>query len=299
MNVSALTSGTLLRGAPGTRYVYAAWALAAVVALLQGVAARTLGGDGVTAEFLLRWRLYPVALWAAVTPVVLAAGRRWPVPADGWPGNLAVHAVLFPAWMVLSNLLLRVPDLVAAGPTGIGPASVWAAVEYAPTGAVVWTGLVAVGRRRGPRRTGDARSAGSGSRTRRVFTASSGEGGSDGDAAEATGGRGRAPLSLREGYRTHLVPREAVRWVEADGDYLRVHTAERSYRVRGPMKAFLSRLDDDRFLRIHRSTLVNIDFVREVQPYFHGDWMAILRDGTELRVPRTRRAALRRLRGRR
>ena len=241
------------------RYVYAAWALAAVVAILQGVAGRTLGGDAVTAEFLLRWRLCPVALWAAATPGVLAAGRRWPVPGDGWRVNLAVHAVLFAAWMVLSNLLLRAPDVVAAGPTGIGPASLWAAVEYAPTGAVVWAGLVAVGRSRGPRR--------------------------------------EAPLSLREGHRAHLVPRAAVRWVEADGDYLRVHTAERSYRIRGPMKAFLSHLDDDRFLRIHRSTLVNIDFVREVQPYFHGDWMAILRDGTELRVPRTRRAALRRLRG--
>lgn len=301
MSVSAVISAGFSRGTPSMRYVWGAWVLAAIAVLGQGAVVEVLGRGTVTAEFLLRWRLLPVGLWAGVTPVVLAAARRWPVPAARWPAHVAVHLVLFFAWMLLSNLLLRVPELTGPGAAGLGAvggASVWAAFEYGPAGALLWAGLVAVGS--GPDAVGSGAAVGTATRGRGARTPA----GSRADRA-ATGGRrdrgvarGAEPLALREGYRTHRVPREAVRWVEADGDYLRVHTAERSYRIRGPMKAFLRRLDDERFLRIHRSTLVNVDFVREVQPYFHGDWMAILRDGTELRVPRTRRAAIGRLRGR-
>lgn len=269
MNLRAPLRDTIL-GERRARYLIAAWALAAAAVLLQGAAQQAVGSGTWSAEFLLRWRLYPVTLWAAATPFVLAAARRWPVPKPGWSGHVVVHGVLFSTWMLVSNALLRIPDVVLGHTVGLGREVVAAAIEYAPASAVLWVGLVLIGRRWGP--SGQPSSRGAGDRVAR-------------------------PLSLREGHRTHLVPRHGVRWVEANGDYLRVHTEWRTYRIRGPMKAFQRELDDEGFLRIHRSTLVNLSFVREVQPYFHGDYVAILQDGTELRVPRSRRAAIRRLRG--
>ena len=272
MNGFHLPTEALLGRPLKLRYLLVAWALAAVAVLIQGVAQQTLDHGGVSVEFLLRWRLYPITLWALATPFILAAARRWPVSGAGWPAHVAVHVAVFSAWMLVSNALLRIPDALKTETAGIGGEAVTAAIEYAPGGATLWILLLVVGR--GP---------------------STKQGGRDGAAPQA---KVRIePLSLLEGYRTHLVPQDEIRWVEADGDYLRVHTQERSYRIRGTMKGIQRRLDGDRFLRIHRSTVVNLNYVREVQPYFHGDYVAVLRDGTELRVPRSRRAAIRRLRG--
>lgn len=248
----------------------AIWGTAAALVLAQGILQQMMAGDEVTAGFLLRWRLFPIALWGAAAPAVLAAARRWPLPTARWPVHGAFHAVLFGAWMITSNALLRLPDVSDSGLAGVGEDAVLAAVAHAPPAALIWLLLLVAGARTGTRR-----------------------------GANGTGGSSRVsrekPLSLRSGYRTHLVPREAVRWVEADGDYVRVHTPDGVLRVRTTMKALQRRLGDARFVRIHRSALVSVGFVREVQSYFHGDHVAILRDGTELRVPRSRREARRRL----
>lgn len=265
---------TLSSPGEGTRAraIVAIWGLAAACVLAQGTVQQLMAGDAVTTDFLLRWRLFPIALWGGVTPAVLAAARRWPLPSARWPVHVGFHAALFAAWMVTSNVLLRLPDLAGGGPAGIGEDAALAALAHAPPAALAWILLVLAG-----------------ARSRR------------GDVATRSEGRSRAareePLSLRSGYRTHLVPREAVHWVEADGDYVRVNTREGVLRVRTTMKALHRRLGDERFVRIHRSALVNVDFVREVQSYFHGDHVAILRDGTELRIPRSRREARRRLLG--
>ena len=261
MNSPNPPGDVLVRRPLKLRYIVAAWGLAAVVVLIQGVAEQAVDDGTVTLEFLLRWRLYPIALWALVTPLALRAARRWPVTAPRWPVHLAVHGALFSAWMLVSNALLRIPDALAG--ESMGREAFRAAIENSPGGAVVWILLVVLGR--GRRRPNGH------------------------DRVE--------PLSLLESYRTYLVHPDEICWVEADGDHLQVHTRERTYRIRDTMKGFQRRLDDGSFIRIHRSTLVNLHFVREMQPYFHGDYVAILRDGTELRVPRSRRAAIQRLRG--
>lgn len=285
VSISARDPGSVSGSHRGLRVVVAAWAVVAVVLLLQGMVEQALDQGAITIEHLVRWRLYPVALWAAVTPAVMAASARWPATASRWPVHVAVHGALFSTWMLVSNALLRVPDAIAGdGAITVGREAVAAGVEYAPAGALLWIGLLVLGRRR----AGRARAG-----------AEPGEREPDraGAAGDAGSGAAEKPLSLRVGYRTYLVRPAAIRWVEADGDYLRVHTEERTHRIRGPMKAFQRELGDERFLRIHRSTLVNVGFIREVQPYFHGDYVAILRDGTELRIPRSRRKVIRRLRG--
>lgn len=252
------------------RTIVAFWGLAAVCVLAQGAVQQVAAGGTVTADFLLRLRLFPIALWGGMAPAVLAAARRWPLASARWPVHGAFHAVLFGAWMLASNALLRLPDLAVRGLAGVGEEAAASAVAHSPPAALAWILLVLAGTRSGAR-----------------DDAPRPDGRSEGSPEE--------PLSLRSGYRIHLVRREAVRWVEAAGDYVRVHTDDGVLRVRTTMKALHRRLGDEWFVRIHRSTLVNVAFVREVQSYFHGDHVAILRDGTELRIPRSRREARRRL----
>jgi two-component system, LytTR family, response regulator len=83
-----------------------------------------------------------------------------------------------------------------------------------------------------------------------------------------------------------------VDWVEADDDYLRLHVGTRVHLVRETMGALETQLDPAEFVRIHRSTIVRIRRVKELVPYFHGDYEVRLIDGTRLRLSRSYRARL-------
>ena len=82
-----------------------------------------------------------------------------------------------------------------------------------------------------------------------------------------------------------------VDWFETDGNYVRVHVGQINHPMRGTIAELEKQLHPDRFVRIHRRHIVNLDRVAEVQPWFAGDAILILRDGTKLRVSRTHRAA--------
>ncbi|MEO6526812.1 MAG: LytTR family DNA-binding domain-containing protein [Gemmatimonadaceae bacterium] len=83
-----------------------------------------------------------------------------------------------------------------------------------------------------------------------------------------------------------------VDWVEADDDYLRLHVGARVHLVRGTLSALETQLDPKEFVRIHRSTIIRISRVKELVPYFHGDYAVKLIDGTRLRLSRSYRARL-------
>lgn len=83
-----------------------------------------------------------------------------------------------------------------------------------------------------------------------------------------------------------------IQWIEAADYNVRIHTAEQTYTTRETLSGLAEQLDPRRFVRVHRSTIVNLDHVREVQPYFHGAYILVLQDGTELRLSRARRHAL-------
>ena len=85
---------------------------------------------------------------------------------------------------------------------------------------------------------------------------------------------------------------EEIDWIEAAGSYVRLHVGRDAHLLHEGIAALATRLDPGRFARVHRSTIVNLDRVRELQPWFHGDAVAILRDGTKLQVSRTYRDAL-------
>jgi len=83
-----------------------------------------------------------------------------------------------------------------------------------------------------------------------------------------------------------LVSVSEIDWAEASGNYVRLHVGENLHRMRSTLAALESRLDPARFLRIHRSIIVNADRVREIQPWYHGDSVVVLEDGTRLNVSR-------------
>lgn len=95
--------------------------------------------------------------------------------------------------------------------------------------------------------------------------------------------------------RRRFVSVDEVAWLEADGNYVRVHAAGETHLVRATLSGLARRLDPRAFVRVHRGTVVNLDRVREIQPWFAGRYLAILDDGTELRVSRSYREELLRL----
>jgi len=99
-------------------------------------------------------------------------------------------------------------------------------------------------------------------------------------------------LVVKSAGRVTFLRVDEIDWIEAAGNYVRLHAGRDAHLVHEGLAALATRLDPSRFARIHRSTLVNLDRVREVQPWFHGDAIAILRDGTRLQVSRTYRSGL-------
>lgn len=79
---------------------------------------------------------------------------------------------------------------------------------------------------------------------------------------------------------------EEIGWVEAAGNYVNVHAGGESYVLRESMKNMETRLDPQLFVRIHRSAIVNVNQIRELQPWFHGEYVVILQDGTRLMASR-------------
>jgi two-component system LytT family response regulator len=77
-----------------------------------------------------------------------------------------------------------------------------------------------------------------------------------------------------------------IDWIEAEGDYMKFHVGGRSHLMRETMARLEARLDPRQFVRIHRSTIVNIDRLQKLSPSFGGEYVVILRDGTKLRLSR-------------
>jgi two-component system, LytTR family, response regulator len=94
-------------------------------------------------------------------------------------------------------------------------------------------------------------------------------------------------------HRVRLLPVEQISWIEADGMYVKLHTRDGNVHLhRGLLGSLDSSLDERRFVRIHRSAIVNLDLIDELRQDAHGDYIVLLRDKTEIRVGRRFRARL-------
>lgn len=100
-------------------------------------------------------------------------------------------------------------------------------------------------------------------------------------------------ILVRAGEHHLLLKVADIRWIEAEDNYIRLHMrGSEKHLLRHTLSRFLQRLDPKRFRKIHRSIIVNLDCIKELQPWFHGDYLVHLDDGTTLTLTRTHREAL-------
>ncbi|HEX8386693.1 MAG TPA: LytTR family DNA-binding domain-containing protein, partial [Rubricoccaceae bacterium] len=107
---------------------------------------------------------------------------------------------------------------------------------------------------------------------------------------ELVGARAGDPprrIAVRTGDRFHLVDADQIDWVEGAGVYARLVVGDRVHLLRTSLADLEGQLDPARFLRVHRSSIVNLERVREVRVRPHGEYVLVLEDGTRLKVSRT------------
>lgn len=97
---------------------------------------------------------------------------------------------------------------------------------------------------------------------------------------------------VRDEHRAFFVRASEVDWIQADGKHVKLHVGDAVYRVRTSLTRVAERLDRNAFARVHRSSIVNLDRIVEVQPWFGGDHIAVLDGGARVRVSRTYRPTL-------
>lgn len=235
------------------------WSAIGLIALVQAIVlSRVNGATDITVAVLNRVSIIP--LWALATPLVLRSARRWPLvtqpPTSLLPVNLLRHVAFGSGFVVTANFAIQLPLL----PTGTDfvASAIRDIAENYPAALVVYLVLVALGHIR-------------------VSKAQSSAPGC---------------LTIRQWNRVHFVRFDDIDWIAAEDNYVVVHAGGRSYKGRERISDVASQLDTMRFVRIHRSTIVHVSKIREVQPLSHGDHAVILRDGTQLRASRSRREAL-------
>ena len=101
-----------------------------------------------------------------------------------------------------------------------------------------------------------------------------------------------ARFTVRDGERFVLLRTAELDWIEASANYLRFHVGAKVFQVRMTMAELERRLDPAQFSRIHRSTIVNLDRVREIKPEWHGEYQVVLTTGATLRLSRSYRDRL-------
>jgi two-component system, LytTR family, response regulator len=110
--------------------------------------------------------------------------------------------------------------------------------------------------------------------------------------------RGRDRLVVRTPERAFFLRCETIDWIEAAGKFVHLHVGRAVHAMRESMAELEQELDPTRFVRISRSAIVNLDRIQEIQPWFQGDYVLILTDGTRLTSTRGYRDNMRRLLGR-
>lgn len=99
-------------------------------------------------------------------------------------------------------------------------------------------------------------------------------------------------LMVKSGARIVFLKTEEIDWIEAADYYVLLHTGNKSHLLREALTELESKLDPQKFVRIHRSTIINVDRVKELQMQGSGDYVVILDDGEKLKLSRRRREKL-------
>lgn len=238
---------------------------------------------GIDWQLALWWGLKDWYLWGALAPLVAWLTRRVPPSRERWPQAVILHL------LAAFSLALLHPTLVIALSAimeGLGDAGLFEAVErlflkrytLSLTTYVAIAATVVAGDSYRRSRAREERAERPGARLRE---------------APPSAPRGAAArLLVRRNDRELFVPADRIDRIEAEGNYARIHVGKDSYLERRTLRSLETQLDPSRFLRIHRSHIVNLDRIDRIEPRFKGAYEVILRDGTRLPLSRSYRRRL-------
>ena len=99
-------------------------------------------------------------------------------------------------------------------------------------------------------------------------------------------------LVIKTEGRVFFLDIDEIHCIESEGNYVRVYNGRKTYLLRETISGLESQLDPKKFLRIHRSSIVRIDKIKELQPWFHGEYHVVLENGKQLTLSRNYRANL-------
>lgn len=99
-------------------------------------------------------------------------------------------------------------------------------------------------------------------------------------------------LVIKASGRIYFLETREIDWIEAEGNYVSVHSGKKAHLLRETISSLEQQLDPKQFVRIHRSAIVRIDRIQELQPWFHGEYRVILNGGTQLTLSRNYREKL-------
>lgn len=212
-------------------------------------------------------------LWIPLGACAIVLSRRVPLRRGSGPKHVAIHlaagvvatALLNLAWAIIVAAAGLWPDPML----GFVPLVARYTVAFLHVDVPVWL-LISVVASAWPLRAEAQR---------------------EGSGADAEAGQPPGRLAVRTTAGTTLVEVERIDWVEAAGDYARLHVNGRSYLIGERMHALEQTLGNG-FVRVHRSTIVNVTRVREVRPRAAGDATLVLHDDTEVPLSRRRRATV-------
>lgn len=228
------------------------------------------------------WEFSSGLVILALVPAVMALERRYPLRFAGWPRSLAVHLLAtVPFSLVHVTLMVALRKLVylALGHRyDFGNAPLELLYEYLKDWRTYFLvlGLLYVYRFFLLRLQGEAS----------LLAPAEG-------AAAAEPEERPERFLVRKLGKEFLVIAADIEWLEASGNYVNLHLRGRHYPLRSTMAALEPRLDPRRFQRVHRSYIVNLDHLAEIEPLDTGDARLRLRDGTQVPCSRRYREALR------
>jgi hypothetical protein len=245
------------------RLLLGSWALIAVIGGALRWLDRSLSGarNDVAAVALDLWL---VALWAGATPLIFRSVRRYPIRHGTVLRNATLHCAFATAFIVGTNTLIRLPMAFRSG-AGVAALNLVAGLaRFGPTAFVAYGAIVAIGQWL----------------LNRV------------ESVPVAAVERPERIAVREWSRVRLVRPSDIDWIEADDNYVVVQAAGRTYKGRGRISDFATQLDPAAFARVHRSAVVRLASVREVQTLTKGGLALVLDGGKVFRVARGRRAAL-------
>jgi two-component system LytT family response regulator len=132
---------------------------------------------------------------------------------------------------------------------------------------------------------------------RKRSDASEQEGEAEGEGTELPGASFISRVLVKSGARMQFLHLDEVRWIESADNYVRLHARSGTFLIRTKLAELEQKLDPAKFIRIHRCTIVNLDAIKEFEPWTSGELIVVLHDKTKLKLSRTHRYRLRALTG--